>query len=249
MEEYKNQQLDYPWNLIDAILGEPVSDRVDRTEVELGLEHLLKTAIPEETRIMLERKYRDGISQYAIANEFGLPPSRIGQTLRKALLSLRRPRYSIFLKKGYTAGLKDEQKRQVWSRKCEEIDKKLKRVPGTFPGHIHDILDPYKRIDAIIERGGMCNVWMLRQGTRISNLLIRNHIQFVWQLCFYSEEELLAFSRCGEETVARIIDVLYQWDLALDNGLLGSTEESLKYAEYAANVCDDLRERNLNGGN
>ena len=113
MEEYKNQQLDYPWNLIDEILGEPLSDKVDRTEVELGLEHLLKTAIPEETRIIIERKYRDGISQYAIANEFGLPPSSVGQTLRKALLSLRRPRYSIFLKKGYTAGLKDEQRRQV----------------------------------------------------------------------------------------------------------------------------------------
>ena len=49
--------------------------------------------------------------------------------------------------------------------------------------------------------------------------------------------------------VGSVKDVLYQWDLVLDNGLLGSTEESLKYAEYAANVCDDLRERNLNGGN
>ena len=68
MEELKNQQLDYPWNLIDAILGEPLNDKVDRTEVELGLEHLLNTAIPEETRIIIERKYRDGVSQYSIAN-------------------------------------------------------------------------------------------------------------------------------------------------------------------------------------
>ena len=37
MEELKNQQLDYPWNLIYAILGEPLNDKVDRTEVELGL--------------------------------------------------------------------------------------------------------------------------------------------------------------------------------------------------------------------
>ena len=33
MEEYNNQQLDYPWNLIDEILGEQFSDKVDRTEV------------------------------------------------------------------------------------------------------------------------------------------------------------------------------------------------------------------------
>lgn len=249
MEALKNQKLDYPWNLIEAVLGEPLSSTVDRAEVERGLEYLLQTAVPEETRIMIERKYRDGIPQHAIATEFGLQPSCVGQTLRKALISLHRPRYSIFLKKGYTAGMKDENRRQVWARKCEEIDERMKRVPGTFPGHIHDIADPYKRIDAIVERGGAGSVWMLRQGTRISNILIRNHIQFVWQLCFYTEEDLLAFGDCGEETVAKIVDVLHQWDLALDDGLLGSTEESLEYATYAANACDALREQKENGGN
>ena len=248
MEAKKNQQLGYPWNFIEAVLGEPLSDKVDRSEVERGLEYLLQTAVPEETRIMIERKYKDGIPQYAIANEFGLPPSVVGQTLRKALMCLHRPRHIIFLKKGYTAGIKDEKRRQVWAKKCEEIDEIMKRVPGTFPNHIHDIQDPYKRIDAIIERGGMRSVWLLRQGTRISNILIRNHIQFVWQLCFYTEEEILALGDCGEETLAKIVEVLHQWDLALDDGMLGSTEESLKYAEYAANVCDALYEKRLNGG-
>lgn len=46
----------------------------------------------------------------------------------------------------------------------------------------------------------------------------------------------------------RLVDVLYEWDLALDDGLLGSTEESLKYAEYAANLCDALHEQHKNGG-
>lgn len=249
MEALKNREQEYPWNFIDAVLGEPLSSDVDRAEVERGLEYLLQTALPKETRAMIERKYRDGIPQYAIAEEFGLQPSRVGQTLRKAMMCLHRPRHIIFLKKGYTAGMKDEKRRQVWAKKCEEIDEIMKRVPGTFPNHIHDIQDPYKRIDAIIERGGTRSVWLLRQGTRISNLLIRNHIQFVWQLCFYTEEELLAFGDCGEETVAKIVEVLHQWDLALDDGMLGSTEESLQYAEYAANVCEALRDRKLNGGN
>ena len=70
----------------------------------------------------------------------------------------------------------------------------------------------------------------------------------VWHLCFHTEEQLLAIADCGEATVAKIVDVLYEWDLALDDGLLGSTEESLKYAEYAANICDALHEQNENGG-
>lgn len=248
MESKKKQQLEYPWNFIEAILGESMKSTANHTEVERGLEYLLQTAVPEETRIMIERKYRDGIPQYAIASELGLQPSCVGQTLRKALMSLHRPCYSIFLKKGYTAAMKDEKRRQVWAKKCEEIDERMKRVPGTFPGHIHDIPDPYKRVDAIIERGGSQSVWLLRQGTRISNILIRNHIQFLWQLCFHTEEELLAFGDCGEDTLAKIEEVLHQWDLALDDGLLGNTEESLKYAEYAANLCDALNEQNSNGG-
>ena len=119
METKKSQQLEYPWNFIDAVLKEPLSSDVDRTEVVRGLEYLLHTAVPEQTRGMIERKYRDGIPQYAIAEEFGLQPSRVGQTLRKALMCLHRPRYIIFLKKGYTDGIKDEKRRQVWAKKCE----------------------------------------------------------------------------------------------------------------------------------
>ena len=45
MEMKKNQQLEYPWNFIDAVLKEPLSDDVDRAEVERGLEYLLSTMI------------------------------------------------------------------------------------------------------------------------------------------------------------------------------------------------------------
>ena len=248
MKEMKNKQLEYPWNFIDAVLKQPLSDKAERAEVERGLEYLLQTAVQEETRIMIERKYRDGMSQYSIAKELGLPPSYVGKTLRNTMKSLHRARYIVFLKKGYTAGKKDEKKREAWSQKCEEIDERMRHVPGTFPGHIHEIEDPYKRIDAIIERGGALSVWLLRQGTRVSKLLIRNHMHSVWHLCFHTEEQLLAIADCGEETLAKIVDVLYEWDLALDDGLLGSTEESLKYAEYAANLCDALHEQNENGG-
>jgi hypothetical protein len=248
MEMKKNQQLEYPWNFIDAVLKEPLKSNVDRAEVERGLEYLLQTVVLEETRIMIERKYRDGITEYSIAKEFGLPPSYVSKTLRKTLKLLHRARYSIFLKKGYTAGKKDEEKRLAWSRKCEEIDERMRRVPGTFPINIHEIEDPYKRIDAIIERGGALSVWLLRQGTRVSNLLIRNHMHSVWHLCFHTEEQLLAIADCGEETLAKIVDVLYEWDLALDDGLLGSSEESLEYAAYAANLCDALNEQSADGG-
>ena len=37
MEMKKNPQLEYPWNFIDAVLKEPLSDKVDSAEVERGL--------------------------------------------------------------------------------------------------------------------------------------------------------------------------------------------------------------------
>lgn len=246
METKKNPQLEYPWNFIDAVLKEPLSDSVDRAEVERGLEYLLSTLVSEDTRTMIELKYRDGMTQYAIAEQLGVTPSLVGERIRKAVRRFHGPHYNTFLKNGYAEGMKKNPQKDLWENKYSKLD--ARRVPGTYPGHIHDIKDPCKRIDAIIERGGALSVWKLRLGTRASNILLRHHIQLIWHLCFYTEEQLLAIADCGEATVAKIVDVLYEWDLALDDGLLGSTEESLKYAEYAANLCDALREQNENGG-
>lgn len=246
METKKNPQLEYPWNFIDAVLKEPLSDSVDRAEVERGLEYLLSTLVSEDTRTMIELKYRDGMTQYAIAEQLGVTPSLVGERIRKAVRRFHGPHYNTFLKNGYAEGMKKNPQKDLWENKYSKLD--ARRVPGTYPGHIHDIKDPCKRIDAIIERGGALSVWKLRLGTRASNILLRHHIQLIWHLCFYTEEELLDFEDCGDGTIARIVDTLYQWDLALDDGLLGSTEESLKYAEYAANLCDALDEQKENGG-
>ena len=246
METKKNPQLEYPWNFIDAVLKEPLSDSVDRAEVERGLEYLLSTLVSEDTRTMIELKYRDGMTQYAIAEQLGVTPSLVGERIRKAVRRFHGPHYNTFLKNGYAEGMKKNPQKDLWENKYSKLD--ARRAPGTYPGHIHDIKDPCKRIDAIIERGGALSVWKLRLGTRASNILLRHHIQLIWHLCFYTEEELLDFEDCGDGTIARIVDTLYQWDLALDDGLLGSTEESLKYAEYAANLCDALDEQKENGG-
>ena len=246
METKKNPQLEYPWNFIDAVLKEPLSESVDRAEVERGLEYLLSTLVSEDTRTMIELKYRDGMTQYAIAEQLGVTPSLVGERIRKAVRRFHGPHYNTFLKNGYAEGMKKNPQKDLWENKYSKLD--ARRVPGTYPGHIHDIKDPCKRIDAIIERGGALSVWKLRLGTRASNILLRHHIQLIWHLCFYTEEELLDFEDCGDGTIARIVDTIYQWDLALDDGLLGSTEESLKYAEYAANLCDALDEQKENGG-
>ena len=246
METKKNPQLEYPWNFIDAVLKEPLSESVDRAEVERGLEYLLSTLVSEDTRTMIELKYRDGMTQYAIAEQLGVTPSLVGERIRKAVRRFHGPHYNTFLKNGYAEGMKKNPQKDLWENKYSKLD--ARRVPGTYPGHIHDIKDPCKRIDAIIERGGALSVWKLRLGTRASNILLRHHIKLIWHLCFYTEEELLDFEDCGDGTIARIVDTLYQWDLALDDGLLVSTEESLKYAEYAANLCDALDEQKENGG-
>jgi len=249
MEAIRNKRLEYPWNLITIIVGDLLHEDVDRAEVERGLEHLLETQVPPETRMMLELKYRDGLSQHAIAEHFGLLPSRVGQIIRKATYRFASPKYRVFLTDGYTEGMKREKRRAVKLQRWREIEETIKREHGTFPEQIHDISDPYKRVDAILERGGPGSVWMLRLGTRITNILLRHHIEAIWHLCFYSEEDILKFDDCGEQTLQRIEDELYNWDLALDDGLLGSTEESLTYAEYAANACEAIREACKKGEN
>ena len=105
MEMKKNQQLEYPWNFIDAVLKEPLSDDVDRAEVERGLEYLLSTMISEDTRTMIELKYRDGMTQYAIAEQLRVTPSLVGERLRKAVRRFHGPHYNTFLKRGYTDGM------------------------------------------------------------------------------------------------------------------------------------------------
>lgn len=245
----KNQQLEYPWNFIDAVLQEPLSCDVDRAEVERGLEYLLQTVVSEDTRTMIELKYRHGITQYNIASRFGVNPSTVGERLRKATRRLRGPRYNTFLKKGYSEGMKREQRRDICLKEHSNIGIVSGRGPGTYPEDLHEIKDPYKRIEAIIERGGAASVWMLQQGTRATNILLRRNIYLVWHLCFYTEEKLLSLWNCGDRTLAGIVDALHQWDLALDDGLLSNSDESLEYAEYAAKLCDALQEKKENGGN
>lgn len=228
----KKNELTYPWNFIEEVLTRPLKIDVDPEDVERGLEHLMKTAMPERSRTIIELKYQFGFTQTEIARQYRLSPTTISMVIQKELRRLRHPRYSIFLLHGYSAGIKWEEEIEC-DRALEAANKIPEREAGTYEEDILNIEDPYQRIDAIFERGGDEDLWLLQFGTRPYSALERSGISRVWQLCFCTEEIVLNLKNVGVRSLVIIERALHRWDLALDDGTLRNSEDWDKYVEYA----------------
>jgi len=229
----KKSELTYPWNFIEDVLTRPLKSDVEPEDVERGLEYLMKTVMPERSRTIIELKYQFGFTQTEIARQYGLSPSTIGLVIQKEMRRLRHPSYSIFLLKGYSAGIKRNEEELERQRALEEANRIPERTAGTYTEDILNIEDPYQRIDAIFERGGDDDLWHLDLGGRTYNALYQNGISQIWQLCFCTEEVVLHFRNVGIRTLVAIERALHKWDLALDDGTLRHSDEWDQYVEYA----------------
>lgn len=232
---YRKYGLSYPWNFIEDVLLQPINPQIDPEEVENGFIHLMMMVVPERSRNMIKLKYRAGFTHAMIARQFGISSHTVGLIIQKEMRRLRHPRYSIFLLEGYTAGI--EWEKAEWER--QNALHEARRIPDTtsdsIEGDILDIDDPYERIDAIFERGGDDEIWYLDIDTRTTGVLNRNGIEYVWQLCFCTEESLLCLRDVGTRTFERIEEALNKWNLALDDGLIEDVEGWDEYVQYAVN--------------
>lgn len=230
MSRKNNDQLTYPWNFIAEVIPDLPRPGVDPEEVERGLEYLFRTAMKERSWTMIELKYKFGFTQSTIARQYGLHPSSVAGILQQEKRRLRHPKYSVFLLQGYSAGMERERERMLAE---EEAKAAPEHVAGTYEEPILNIMAPFKRIDAIFEREGDDDIWSLRLDPRISSVLLRNRIRYVWQLCFCTENDLLNLRNMGVYSLSKIEDTLRNWDLALDDGVLSNSEHRDRYMDYA----------------
>lgn len=230
MSQKKNDQMTYPWNFLAEVIPDLPRPGVDAEEVERGLEHLFRTAMKERSWTMIELKYKFGFTQSTIARQYGLHPSSVAGILQQEKRRLRHPKYSIFLLQGYSAGMEREREKMLAEEEAKAVPE---HVAGTYEEPILNIVAPYKRIDAIFERDGDDDIWSLRLDYRISSILLRNGIRYIWQLCFCTENDLLNLRNMGVFSLSKIEDTLMKWDLALDDGVLSNLEHRDRYIDYA----------------
>lgn len=245
MAYMKKQQKEYPWNFIESVLGRDLDESVDRLEVEKGFRYVMEEKLDDRMRDIIELKYKDGLSQRAIAERYDLQPSRIGQILHRALRLCRHPNRSVYLLHGYTDGVEYARAREERMRQLQEPKVVPERREGTYERHLYDFKDPYERLDAILTRGGAEKLCDLNLSVRGHNVLARGGVEFVWQICLLTMRELLVFRNCGSRTANHIEAELKKWDLALDDGTFSDSPHLVEYVAYIKSHCNARR---VNGG-
>lgn len=183
-------------------------------------------------REIIELKYKDGLSQRAIADRYGLQSSRIDQILHQAQRLCRHPSRSVYLLRGYTNGSEYIRMREERMRQLQEPKVVPERREGTYERHLYDFKDPYERLDAILLRGGTEKLPKLDLNVRAHNVLSRNGFEFVWQVCLHTRDEITMFRNCGVRTIRHIEAELKKWDLVLDDGTFSDSPNLMEYVAY-----------------
>lgn len=83
----------WPYNLVDEVLAYDFSSGIPfvlTEEQETGLDMALNT-LPERTRALLLKYYRDGVDHEKCAREYGVTRERIRQIITKGVRTLRHP--------------------------------------------------------------------------------------------------------------------------------------------------------------
>ena len=242
MAYVKKQQKEYPWNFIESVLGSDLDETVDRLEIEKGFNYLMEETLDDRMRDIIELKYKDGLSQRAIAERYGLQPSRIGQILHRAQRLCRHPSRSVYLLYGYTDGVEHVRVREERMRQLQAEKEVPERQAGTFEEHLYSFKDPYERLDAILTRGGAEKLYELDLNVRAHNVLSRNGFEFVWQVCLHTRDEITMLWNCGVRTARHIEAMLKKWDLVLDDGTFSNSLNLLEYVAYMKSRCNSEKD-------
>ena len=217
----------FPRNLICDVYGREVDPEELPSDIDESVIYVLDNMMPERDAFILILRYMRNMSNREIAAYYGLSKARIYQIIYKAHRQLRHPSRFKYFKDGYA---KVAQEKLVLPE-----DQVLPADPRPDEA-LADIADVHIRVDAIMARGALNRIEWLGLPIRAYNCLVASQVENVWQLCLLSPAALLQIKDLGDRTLVMIQEKLCALNLGLDDGTMGTDDQTWDYAEqrYAA---------------
>lgn len=209
---WKDSEVPYPYNLIDAIFREHV-DVIISKDVEDGIEYAVSTLNDREQKV-IKHRFQEYMSHKEIGKEFDVTHERIRQIESKALRKLRHPTRTRYFRFGLT-GLEryssleelqkaiDEKKKELdnLNYEIELATKQIEKTQRTIPKSRNcRILGEWEDIEE------------LDFSVRTFNCLRRQNIRTVGQLIDVArkEENLLQIRNMGIKSIQEIYGRLWE---------------------------------------
>lgn len=245
----------YPWNLLNAAFGNDFSTTcADKATVVKGLEFLLYTDMSYRNAEILRLRYRDNQTPRYLAKQYNIATEHLKKIIETELLKMKYPYRAAYLLHGRTDGVEEavlrketenaatKAKRERDARLAREAKEReecfFHRRAGMYQESILNIADPFRRVEAIIERGGAEPLRKTRLSQEVLSVLAKAEepVKSVIQLCFLNYRDILYMRNADPEHLRMIEAELKRLDLALDNGLLSNPSKKYDYMCHAVAV-------------
>ena len=208
---WKDSELPYPYNLIDAVCKEHV-DVILSEDVERGLDFALSTLTDREQTV-LKFRFQEYMTFSEVGKEFKVTNERIRQIEAKALRKLRHPSRMKYYKFGLTGieqynSLKDIQK--LIDEKKKELDNLNYEIEEAVKEMERIKVEPYTPKKDGTLKGGQ-SIEELDLSVRTFNCLRRYNIRTIGQLIEVAEkeEQLLKIRNLGRKSIDEIYNKLW----------------------------------------
>lgn len=220
MSSITNDNVGYPFNLIDAIYCDEIV-WVDDEDHVAGLEHALLTLSDREQKV-LEERFQESKTLEEVGRDLNVTRERIRQIEAKALRKLRHPSRRNFIMHGYFGGAELKELKA----KAEELDAREKSLQER-ERKLNEVLEKYKpKFDALhitiespleeVQEAFRNNMPIeeMDLSVRSFNCLRRANIRTVLDLINYCENDgrelkLLRVKNLGRKSMQEVLERLY----------------------------------------
>lgn len=248
-QNYSEDKLQYPYNLLREVFGENRPLDKAPADVEEGLAYVLRELLSEEESSVLLLRFQENMSYTAIGGQHGASSQQIKVICEKALRKMRHPCRSQYLTHGYAEAKRKQKEKAI--RECvtpmaEELYRlrlQLIQEKKNITGPLYEIQDAEDRVNAILFRVGTEPIEQLRVPIGLISRLYRNGCRYVWQLCFTSADDLLSLRGIGVRSISLLNSCLEDMGLALDDGTLAKEDWLWDYAIVQVEVIQALKDR------
>lgn len=221
MSSITNDNVGYPFNLIDAIYCDEIVWMDDADHVA-GLEHALLTLSDREQKV-LEERFQESKTLEEVGRDLNVTRERIRQIEAKALRKLRHPARRNFIMHGYFGGAElkeikaktvelDEREKSIEERE-RKLNEMLEKYKPKFDALRITIESPLEEVqDAFVNS---MPIEEMDLSVRSFNCLRRANIRTVLDLIAYCENDgnelkLLRVRNLGRKSIREVLERLYE---------------------------------------